>query len=224
MTKFGYMRVSTIQQEEYVQRRWLTIKGVDPQHIFGEKKSGKSLAERYQLDELMGLLKKGDELYVYKLDRLSRSTSDALKLMKILRDKGVTLVLGDIGTVEDNELGNLTFTIFAAIAEMERQRILSRTAAGRLYKRENDPNYREGRPYKLTQSQVKELVKRREKETVKELARSYNISMKSVYNYLAKWAREQIPDPFDDIVEQAEKERQKKWEDWLNEEDSSEVN
>src|SRR5699024_462587 len=152
-------------------------------HILAEKRSGKSKDNRTKLSELMNSVTQDDEVYVYKLDRLSRNTQDSLSIMKEMRAKKVTMVFGDLGTIENDEISNLVFTVFSAIAEMERNRIVERTQAGKKYQREHNPNFKEGRPKKLTEYQVQQLVKRKQTESVTELARSYNISRKTVYRY-----------------------------------------
>lgn len=190
--KWGYCRVSTIEQELSVQEEWLKLKGVDDNHIFKEKLSGKSKANRKQLEILLESVKSGDIVYVYKLDRLSRNTKDSLEIMTNLRKKGVSLEFDDLGRVEDNQVGNLIFTIFSAIAEMERNRIVERTKSGKKYQKEHNPDFREGRRPKLTGNQVKQLVLRSDTESITELSKSYNVSRATVYNYLRKYRDEDL--------------------------------
>jgi DNA invertase Pin-like site-specific DNA recombinase len=191
MNKWGYSRVSTIEQDLDIQHEWLLKQGVVEDRIFAEKISGSELGKRTKLQELMKSVTSGDTIYVYKLDRLARNTVDSLAIMEELRGKHVGLIFGDIGSIEDNLVGNLVYTIFSAVAEMERKRIIERTQAGRQYQRDHNPDYREGRPAKLTPNQVANLVKRSKTESKAELARSYNVSRKSVYRYLARYSGNQ---------------------------------
>jgi DNA invertase Pin-like site-specific DNA recombinase len=69
MLKFGYARVSTQDQSLSLQLDSLNHFGVD--QIFEEKESGKR-RNRPQLDELLKVLREGDTVVVYKLDRISR--------------------------------------------------------------------------------------------------------------------------------------------------------
>lgn len=69
--KFGYARVSTQDQSLSLQLDALNHYEVD--QIFEEKESGKR-KNRPQLDELLKVLRKGDTVVVYKLDRISRSS------------------------------------------------------------------------------------------------------------------------------------------------------
>jgi DNA invertase Pin-like site-specific DNA recombinase len=190
--KWAYCRVSTFEQDPKVQIEWAKAKGVDETHILAEKRSGKSKENRVKLNELMNKVEQGDEVYIYKLDRLSRNTQDSLNIMEEMRRKQVTMIFGDLGKIENDEISNLVFTVFSAIAEMERNRIVERTQAGKKYQREHNPNFKEGRPSKLTEYQVQQLVKRKQTESVTELARGYNISRKTVYRYLALYRDEDL--------------------------------
>lgn len=190
--KWAYCRVSTFEQDPQVQIEWARGMGVDETHILAEKRSGKSKDNRVKLAELISKVNVNDEIYIYKLDRLARNTADSLNIMKQMRSKGGIMIFGDLGKVENDEIGNLIFTVFSAIAEMERQRIVDRTQAGKRYQREHNPNFKEGRPKKLTEYQVQQLVKRKQTESVTELARSYNISRKTVYRYLALYRDEDL--------------------------------
>lgn len=187
MTKFGYSRVSTVEQDLSIQREWLLSQGVNADKIYEEKRTGSELKNREQLQDLLARVDSGDTVYVYKLDRLARNTMDSLAIIKQLRQKDVNLVLGDVGTIENNEVGNLIYTIFSAVAEMERSRIVERTLAGRKYQRDHNPNYREGRRRKLTPFQIEQLVKRADSESKADLARNFNISKKSVYRYIERY-------------------------------------
>lgn len=190
--KWGYCRVSTIDQDLSVQEEWLKSKGIDEKHIFEEKISGKSKKNRQQLENLMDLIQSGDTIYVFKLDRLSRSAKDSLDIITDLRRKGVNLELGDIGRIEDNQVGNLIFTIFSAIAEMERSRIVERTQEGKAYQREHNPNFKEGRPQKLSEYQIKTLIERTNYESISQLAKSYNVSRNTIYRYIEKYKDEDL--------------------------------
>ena len=88
---------------------------------------GKSLAKRPKGAALLSLVKAGDSICVVKLDRMSRSSSDALAVSEELTRQGVTLRCLDIGgAVNTDGVGKLVFSILAALAEMERSRISER--------------------------------------------------------------------------------------------------
>lgn len=187
---YSYIRVSTIQQDYTVQEDWALSKGILKENIYSDKASGKN-TERIGLQDLKEVLQENDRLYVYKLDRLSRDTKSALELLEYFRSKNITVIFGDVGTVDNTDVGDLVFTIFSAIATMERKRIVERTQAGRKWKRENVEGYREGRKQKLNKQAIENLYKRHQMgENVSDLAHSYDLSRTTVYTYLAQYEAE----------------------------------
>jgi DNA invertase Pin-like site-specific DNA recombinase len=82
-------------------------------------------------------LKPGDKLIAAKLDRLFRSAEDALASARQLQERGVALILADMGSdpVTGNGVGKLFFTMLAGFAEFERWRIGERMNDGRQSKR-----------------------------------------------------------------------------------------
>lgn len=125
----GYIRVSSIGQDLATQEQYMKDKGVIK--VFGEKRSGSEMEERRALQECIEFVREGDTLHISKLDRLARNTKDALTVLEQLVEKNITIVLGDIGTVDNTPAGKLVFTMFSAFAEFERNRILERTNEGR---------------------------------------------------------------------------------------------
>ncbi len=88
--KFGYARVSTRDQNLEAQLDALTTAGCDK--IITEKASGNGSKESPELDRLVGNLREGDVLVVYKLNRLGRSTFKLLGLTEELQQRGVEFV------------------------------------------------------------------------------------------------------------------------------------
>lgn len=124
---FGYARVSTTEQDEALQQDALAAAGVSK--MFVDKVSG-SLQHRPALDELMGQLRAGDTVVVWRLDRLGRSLHNLIDLVGDLEQRGVGLrtLTEQIDTTTPN--GKLIFHLFAALAEFERDLIRERTKAG----------------------------------------------------------------------------------------------
>ena len=145
MTIFGYSRVSTTDQAEGTsledQRTTihntagLRLKTKNPQVRYFEDAgvSGSThLTDRPQGGYMVELLSRGDVLIVAKLDRAFRSAEDALRTARELQERGVDLIVADISTeAVTNGIGKMFFTMLAALAEFERERILERTLAGR---------------------------------------------------------------------------------------------
>jgi DNA invertase Pin-like site-specific DNA recombinase len=90
----------------------------------------KPLAERPEGAKLLDLLQPGDSVITPKLDRMFRSATDALDVLGRLKERGVKLHLldlgGDVTSNGGNMVSKLTFTILAAVAEAERDRIRER--------------------------------------------------------------------------------------------------
>jgi DNA invertase Pin-like site-specific DNA recombinase len=131
---------STIQEQERKIKGIAMIRGVDGFDIVFYSDPAVSgsitLKKRPQGSEMFAALRKGDILVAAKLDRLFRSASDALYVVEQLAERGVGVILADIGTdpVTDNGVGKLFFSMLAAFAEFERTRINERTQAGRVAK------------------------------------------------------------------------------------------
>jgi len=148
----GYTRVSTQEQagknttslaaQEQVIRGIAMTRGAssfDVQIFSDPGVSGSiPLDRRPAGKELLETVQKGDTVCASKLDRMFRSASDALVTAEHLKDKGVQLILFDIGVdpVTDNGMAKCFFTMASAFAELERHRIGERMESGRQQKRE----------------------------------------------------------------------------------------
>lgn len=124
---FGYARVSTSEQDEALQLDALTAAGVD--RIFTDTASG-STSSRPALDELLGQLRTGDTVVVWRLDRLGRSLRHLIDLFAELESRGVEVRSLTESLDTSTPGGRLTFHLFAAMAQMERDLIRERTNAG----------------------------------------------------------------------------------------------
>ena len=89
MAKYGYARVSTEDQNLDIQMRELASAGCDI--IRKEKVSGRSLSGREELTTMLDFLREGDELWVSRLDRLARSVHDLAVMVKMFKERGITL-------------------------------------------------------------------------------------------------------------------------------------
>jgi DNA invertase Pin-like site-specific DNA recombinase len=181
--KIGYARVSTDDQNLDLQKDALTRAGC--KRIYEEHKSGKCL-ERPELDACRKALRPGDTLAVWRLDRLGRSLPDLIKIIAELRDAGIGFesVTEKIDTT--TATGELTFHIFAALAQFERQLIRERTKAGLTAARAR--GRKGGRRPKLTASDikaVKSLVKAGEL-TMEEIAKHFGVHRSTLYGALEK--------------------------------------
>jgi DNA invertase Pin-like site-specific DNA recombinase len=131
MRLFGYARVSTSQQSLDIQINALKSAGVKANRIFTDKATG-SNAERDGLRLLRLKIEEGDVILVKKLDRLGRDTADMIQLIKEFDAAGVAVRFLDDGISTEGSMGQMIVTIFSAVAQAERQRILERTNEGRI--------------------------------------------------------------------------------------------
>jgi DNA invertase Pin-like site-specific DNA recombinase len=123
----GYARVSTADQNLDLQLDALKKYGCD--RIFEEKVTG-TKKERPKLAEMMTILRSGDRVVIYKLDRISRSTKHLIDLSEYFEKRGVEFVSIQDSIDTSTPMGRFFFRILASIAELERDVICERTKAG----------------------------------------------------------------------------------------------
>ena len=123
----GYARVSTQDQNPELQVDALETAGAE--QIFQEKFIG-TLRERPELSQCLRMLRSGDVLVVWKLDRLARSLKDLVETVQDLKDRGISFksLTEFIDTTSSG--GRLVFHILGALAEFEHDLIRERTIAG----------------------------------------------------------------------------------------------
>jgi DNA invertase Pin-like site-specific DNA recombinase len=170
----GYARVSTDGQSVDAQVRQLRAAGAEK--VYRETASG-AKTDRAQLRRVLDQLAAGDVLMVTRLDRLARSTRDLLNILATIADKKAGFrSLGDTWANTTTAHGRLMLTVLGGLAEFERDLIRSRTGEGRARAVANGVKL--GRKPTLTPHQRREAIKRvnAEKETLGEIARSYNVS------------------------------------------------
>ncbi len=134
MAHIAYFRVSTSEQSIESQRgALLTSKGVEgfDSEYADEGVSGSvPAAQRPEFSELLKFIRKGDTLHVYAVDRLGRDAIDVQSTVRALLTKGVAVEVLGIGRIGPGA-GELILAVLSQVADMERQRIKERTAAGR---------------------------------------------------------------------------------------------
>jgi len=153
MTKLGYARVSTTDQNTDLQLERLRAAGCEV--IRQEKVSGRSRDGRSELETVMEFLRPGDTLCVYKIDRLGRSTRDVLNLVHELEQKGASLEVLEPAINTAGPMGKMVLTVLGMVAEMELGFIKERQAAG-IAKAKAEGFYR-GRQAKLDHGRIVEL-------------------------------------------------------------------
>jgi DNA invertase Pin-like site-specific DNA recombinase len=179
----GYARVSTDDQNLDLQRD--ALKGAGCERIFEDTVSG-AKADRTGLAALMNVLRVGDTVVIWRLDRLGRSLKNLIQLMERLETAKVGLrsLQENIDTTSSG--GRLVFHLFGALAEFERNLIRERTQAGVLAARAR--GRMGGRPRRLDpakQALALRLYHERQ-HSVDEICKMMGISKSTLYNYLGK--------------------------------------
>ncbi len=145
----GYARVSTQDQNLDLQTDALFKTGCEK--IFEDKLSG-SRAERPGFAKALEMLRGGDTLVVWKLDRLGRSVKNLIDLVGQLHDKGVQLKSLTDNIDTGTPSGRFFFHVMASLAEMERELAIERTRAGLEVARQL--GRRGGRKRQMTDSKI----------------------------------------------------------------------
>lgn len=181
--KFGYARVSTTDQNLTLQLNALQKAGCE--RVFQEHISG-AKADRPELAKMLEMLRDGDEVVVWKLDRLGRSLQHLIDLVAQFDKRGVALASLNDHIDTGTPAGKLVFRIFASLAEFEREVIRERTMAGLAAAKAQGRTG--GKPKGLSeeakkQARVAESL-HKEKYPIKEIARQLSLSRTTVYKYL----------------------------------------
>lgn len=180
--KIGYARVSTQDQSLDMQIDALEKYGVDK--VFEEKQSGKSM-KREQLEEMLGYVREGDTIVVFKLDRISRSTKDLIQLMEQFEAKGIHFVSIHDNIDTSSAMGRFFFRMLASIAELERDIISERTKEGLTAARAR--GRKGGRPKKDDKKIQMALKMYASKDySLQEIKSATGVSPTSLYRYLKK--------------------------------------
>jgi len=180
---FAYSRISTSSQDWSLQVDALLKAGVDERDIYKEQMSG-TKSDRAELRRVMDLLRPGDKLTVWRLDRLARSQLHLLEIAKEVEEKGAELVslMDNIDT--STATGKMIFGILATLAEFERNLIVERSKAGQAIARKNGVKF--GRPNKLSPSLIRQIKMAHEdpETTMMDTCKNLGISKSSYYNAL----------------------------------------
>jgi putative DNA-invertase from lambdoid prophage Rac len=144
MKVIGYVRVSTVEQakdglsletQQRMIEAWATVKGlpaVSKVYVEAGVSGSVKLYDRPEGKRMIDSLAPGDVIITTKLDRMFRSAVDALGTLEAIKAQGVSLHMIDLaGDVTGNGISKMIFTILAAVAEGERDRIRERIFDGK---------------------------------------------------------------------------------------------
>jgi len=180
--RIGYARVSTLDQNPELQLQKLREAGCE--RVIVEKASGAKI-DRPELQRVLtDILRGGDTLVIWKLDRLARSLKQLIQTAEDLKGRGIGLVSLTDAIDTSSPGGMLVFHMLGAIAEFERALIRERTVAGLAEARRK--GRRGGRPRLLSE---KDAVAARALLTdgtlsSKEVAARFGVSKATLYRRL----------------------------------------
>ncbi|WP_085779431.1 recombinase family protein [Rhizobium sp. NXC14] len=180
MTKIGYARVSTIDQDFEIQQQRLKAEGCVI--VRAEKVSGASREGRTELATIIEFLREGDELIVTRLDRLGRDTRDVLNIVHDCEQRGAFVTVLDPHVSTRGDMGHVILTVLGMVAQMERRFIRERQHEGIL--RAKAAGIYKGGKARIDHSLIRRL--HREGLGVSAIATAANCSRMQVYRILGK--------------------------------------
>ena len=193
MATIGFIRVSTIDQD--TEKNKLDILQFSNSHKLGnvefveEKVSGTKDYKKRKLGALLDTMTKGDILIVPELSRIARSTIQILEVIQLTQDKGIILysLKENFCNMDNSIASTVTKTIFALVAQIERELISLRTREA-LHARQIT-GVKLGRPQGKGKSRLDEhtddilrLIALRVPKTI--IAKQYGCSIGNLYNFL----------------------------------------
>lgn len=160
---YGYIRVSTREQNE--ERQLIAIKeaGVKTTNIYIDKQSGKDF-NRPQYKAMLRTMKKGDLLYIKSIDRLGRNYDEILNQWSIItKEKGVNICVLDMSLLDTRKgkdlmgtfISDIVLQILSFVAENEKKNIHQRQAEGIAAAKARGVSF--GRPKKTLPDNFKEV-------------------------------------------------------------------
>ncbi|HAK17382.1 MAG TPA: resolvase [Lachnospiraceae bacterium] len=195
MHVYGYIRVSSRDQNEDRQQIALREVGVERNHIYLDKQSGKDF-NRPQYQKLLRKLKKDDLLYIKSIDRLGRNYAEILEQWRILtKEKGIDIVVLDMPLLDTRRgkdlmgtfLSDIVLQVLSFVAENERTNIRQRQAEGIAAAKARGVKF--GRPEIQIPDNFGQIVAAWEKKkiTIKEAVEQCGMSEATFYRRLREY-------------------------------------
>ncbi len=155
---YGYCRATTEKQikDGYLDRQ---AELISDRYFYAEiyKEESVDLNNTPVFDNLIETLKPEDTLVITKMDRFARNISSAISIIRNLRNKGIKVHILNLGLVDDSALGKVVFNCLEAFEDFDKALLVERTQSGKAKAKQNK-NFKEGRPKKYTDKQLKEAV------------------------------------------------------------------
>ena len=193
MATYSYLRVSTTDQDTDKNKleilKFANIKKLGNVEFIEEQISGKANYKNRQLGALLEKMKKEDVLIVPELSRIARSITQIFEVIEITKQKGVVLysLKENFSNKDDSITSTVATTIFALVAQIERDLISLRTKEALVAKKAMGVKL--GRPKGKGKSKLDEhkedilkLIELKVPKTI--IAKQYNTTTTNLYNYL----------------------------------------
>lgn len=176
--KTGYARVST--KEQYLDLQLDALEQTRCLEIYQEKISSRK-AQRPELEHALKVLRAGDTLVIWKLDRLGRSLSELIKIVEGLKERNIFLESISDKSDTESAMGKLFFQFMAMMVEYECNVIQERTIDGLTAARAR--GRKGGRPPKFTPKEYREIATflKSPDVAVQDVAKRYGVSRQTLY-------------------------------------------
>lgn len=180
MMLIGYARVSTQDQNLDLQREALSKAGCEK--IFEDKISG-SRNDRPGLNKALEMLRKGDTLIVWKLDRLGRSVKQLVNMVNSLEAQNINFKSLTDSIDTSTPTGRFFFHVMASLSEMERELMIERTRAG--LEAAKKLGRLGGRKRQMTDSKIESAKKLLSNGiSPKDVAKNLGVSIPTLYRWI----------------------------------------
>jgi DNA invertase Pin-like site-specific DNA recombinase len=165
MATYGYVRVSSADQNDDRQMATMNELKIPPSHIFADKQSGRDF-QRPAYQALVRALRSGDLMYIKSIDRLGRNYEEIQNQWRLLtKEKGIDIAVVDMPLLDTRNgkdlmgtfIADLVLQILSFVAENERENIRKRQAEGIAAARARGMRF--GRPVKNPPDNFAALVK-----------------------------------------------------------------
>lgn len=178
--KIGYIRVSTLEQNQERQ-----LEGITLDKVFTDKASGKS-TDRPALQELLNFVREGDTVIVHSMDRLARNLDNLRYLVQTLTQKGIAVEFVKehlTFTGNDSPMAQLMLSVMGAFAEFERALIKERQREGIALAKKK--GVYKGRKPSLSSEQIKEMKELIANGAIKSaVAKKFGIGRTTLYKVI----------------------------------------
>jgi DNA invertase Pin-like site-specific DNA recombinase len=182
-----YQRISTSKQSTGRQEYVFDMSGIKADKVYSDKMSG-AKADRPQLNQLKLDIKEGDKIHIESISRLGRNVDDLRDLCKYFKDRGAVVYFMKEGFNTEGNMYQFLLTVLGAVAEMERELIISRVIEGVENAQANGTKSGKpiGRPKReLPKNFIKYYQQWKDKIiTATEYAKLLQCSRQGLYNYI----------------------------------------